>query len=226
MITAVPDTFILDPARIRDISGDVLDAQGRLRVLPTAYWAGTTTEERALFGHRHGLYSFPTVELVEYLRTLIGGRTAIEIGAGHGVLAEALGIPATDSRMQEWDKYRALYAAAGQAIVPYGPNIIGCHASRAVRRYKPQVVIGCWVTHLYDRARHAAGGSEVGIDEEDILRNCAAYIVVGNEKVHAGKKIWRHPHRIEYPPFVYSRASNGTREFVATWSGNGPRKSH
>jgi hypothetical protein len=214
-----PDFFLLDPNSVRDISSDVLDAQGRLRVLPTAYWVITTSEERALFGHRCGVYSFPTVELVEYLRDLIGKRTAIEIGAGHGVLSEALGIPATDSRMQEQERYRAIYAEHNQPTVPYGPNIIECHASRAVRRYKPRVVIGCWVTHKYDPARHWAGGNEVGIDEEDILRHCEEYIIIGNERTHANKKIWKHRHRIEYPPFVYSRANNGTRDFVATWRG-------
>jgi hypothetical protein len=197
----------------------VLDDQGRLRVLPAAYWATTTREERSLLGARYGLYSFPTVELVDHLRSLIGGRSAIEIGASHGVLAEALDIPATDNRQQEMPEYRARIALQGQTPVAYGPNVIECHASRAVRRYRPQVVIGCWVTHKYDPARHEAGGNEIGIDEEDILRNCGTYIVVGNEQVHAGKKIWDRPHRIEYPPFVYSRAHNGTREFIATWRG-------
>lgn len=213
------NTFVLDPTSIRDIAPEVLDDRGCLRVLSAAYWVTTTPDERALFGHRHGLYSFPTVELVEHLRGIIGGRSAIEIGAGHGVLAEALGIPATDNRMQEWPKYRAIYAVTGQPAVPYGPNVVDCHASRAVRRYKPQVVVGCWVTHLYDPARYEAGGNEVGVDEEDILRHCETYVVVGNEKVHAGKKVWNRPHKVEYPPFVYSRAHNGTRDFIATWRG-------
>lgn len=213
------DTFVLEPQKIRDISADVLDTSGRLRVLPAAYWATTTLEERALFGHQRGLYSFPTVELVEYLRGIIDGRSAIEIGAGHGVLAEALDIPATDNRMQEWEKYRFIYGVTGQPPVPYGPNVIDCHASRAVRRYKPQVVIGCWVTHKYDKARHAAGGNEIGVDEEDILRYCETYVVVGNKVVHEGKKIWNRRHDIEYPPFIYSRAHNGRRDFIATWPG-------
>lgn len=219
--------YALDPSKVRDISPEVLDALGRLRVLPAAYWASTTREERMLFGNRHGLYSFPTFELVDRLREIIGDRTAIEIGAGHGVLAEALGIPATDSRQQDKEPWRAMYKAKGQPTVPYGPNIVESHASRAVRSYKPQVVIGCWVTHLYDPDRHDAGGNEAGIDEPDILRHCETYVVVGNEKVHAGKAIWSRPHQIEHPPFVYSRAMNGAPEFIAVWqgsaSGKGPR---
>lgn len=217
------NAFVLDPKSIRDLAPEALGPDGRLRVLPAAFWAATTPAERALFGHRYGLYSFPTTELVEHLRTLIGGRPAIEIGAGHGVLAEALGIPATDSRMQDQPHYRAHYAALGQPTVPYGPNVIDCHASRAVRRYRPAVVVGCWVTHKYDPRRHAAGGNEVGIDEPDILANCALYVVVGNEQVHAGKAIWARRHSITFPDFVYSRAQNGSRDFIATWPGRWDR---
>jgi hypothetical protein len=214
----------VNPGAIRDLAPEVLDDQGRMRVLPAAFWEATTVEERALFGHRHGVYSFPTVELVEYLRALIGDRSAIEIGAGHGVLAEALGIPATDSLQQAKEPWRSHYARLGVPPVPYGPHVVDCHASRAVRRYRPDVVIGCWVTHKYDPARHEAGGNEIGVDEEDILRHCDTYVVVGNEQVHAGKKIWARPHRIEYPPFVFSRAVNGSRDFVAVWRGGGSTK--
>ncbi|HCT78710.1 MAG TPA: hypothetical protein DGT23_19550 [Micromonosporaceae bacterium] len=213
------DVFVIDPSKVRDIAPDVLDTDGRLRVMPAAYWATTTPEERQLFGHQHGLYSFPTTELVDHLRALIGDRTAIEISAGHGVLAEALGIPATDSRQQDKEPYRSIYLASGQPTVPYGPNVIDCHASRAVRQYKPQVVIGCWITHKYDPANHAARGNEAGVDEPDILRNCETYVVIGNQRVHELKPLWTRPHTIEYPPFVYSRAQNGTPDFIAIWRG-------
>jgi len=214
------ETHTLHPDQIRDITPEALDENGRLRVLPTAFWQTTTPQERALFGHRHGLYSFPTVELVEYLRENIGDRPAIEIGAGHGVLAEALGIPATDNRMQEMPRYRGIYEAARQPTVPYGPNIVNCSAQEAVRRYQPAVVIGCWVTHRYDPRRHAAGGNEIGVDEADILRNCAEYVVIGNERVHQHKEIWNRRHAIGYPEFLYSRAQNGTPDFLAVWSGH------
>lgn len=219
----VPGMFEVDPAAIRDIGPEVLDPGGRMRVLPAAYWASTTPAERALFGHRNGIYGFPTVELVEYLRELIGGRQAIEVGAGHGVLAEALGIPATDSRMQEKPgPHRDVYLLSGQPTVRYGPGVVEMHAVKAVRKYRPTVVIGCWVTHKYDPRRHHAGGNEAGIDEEEILYSCRTYVMIGNEQVHAGKKIWSRQHTIEYPPFVYSRATNGTRDFVAVWERGKP----
>lgn len=104
--SAFNGSYALD-ARTRDISADVLDGSGRLRILPAAYWATTTPPERGLFCVRHGVYCLVTEELVAYLREAIAGRSAIEIGAGNGVLAEALGIPATDNFMQTWPQYRS-----------------------------------------------------------------------------------------------------------------------
>lgn len=91
----------IDPARTRDLAPRLLDAAGAPRVVPAAALANTTPEERLRFGVEHGIYAFPTEELVAFLRDLIGGRSAIEIGAGHGRLAAALGIPATDNRQRE-----------------------------------------------------------------------------------------------------------------------------
>jgi len=209
----------LDPNQIRDLRPLVLGLDGRMQVLPASFWASTTTHERAAFGNRTGIYGFPTVELVERLRELIKGRSAIEIGAGNGVLAEALGIPGTDSFQQLMPLYRRIYERGNFTIVPYGPKVVEMHASRAVRHFKPDVVIGCWVTHKYDRKQHARGGNEVGIDEPDILRHCSTYVFVGNEKVHRDTPLWDREHVIEYPPYVFSRAHNGSRDFIATFRG-------
>lgn len=213
----VEGVFELDASKIRDISADALGPDGRLKVLPAEFWAGTTMWERALFGHRYGLYSFPTVELVDYLRELIGDRRAIEIGAGHGVLAQALGIPATDSHQQAKMPWKAQIAAAGQPGVPYGPNVQDMDAREAISRYHPQVVIGCWVTHKFNPKRPFAKGNEAGINELDLLGRVQTYIVVGNQYVHRNKEIWVVPHVIEHPDFVYSRARNGEPDFIARW---------
>lgn len=213
------DAIEINPDEIRDLGDEALDEAGRLRILPASFWAATSVQERALFGHRNGLYLFPTVELVDRLRQMIGGRSAIEIGAGNGVLAQALGIPATDNKQQEMPKYRAAYELSKQPIVRYGDNIVEMNASRAVRQYKPQVVLGSWITHKYDPARHVEGGNEIGVDQRDVLLHCEQYIVVGNEHTHRFNPLWSRPHEIDYPPYVFSRASNGRREFICTWAG-------
>jgi len=215
------DTYEVDPAKVRSLAGEVLDDTGRLRVLPAAYWATTTREERSLFGNAHGAYSFPTTELVTYLREAIGDRTAIEIGAGNGVLAEALGITATDSREQDHPVLQLYFKLMGQPTVPYGPNVFMADAQLAIRTYKPQVVVACWVTELYDESRHGdkAKAKIGGIDDLDVLEHCETYILVGNEEIHGEKLIWKRPHEVIYPDWLYSRAMNGSRNFIATWRG-------
>lgn len=211
------DVFEIDLTRVRDISRDLLDDRRRLRVVPAHTLERTTPEERLLFGVREGLYSFPTQELCDFLRARIAGRTAIEIGAGHGTLAAALAIPATDNRQQEEEGIKAYYAEIGQPTVRYGENVEKLDAVAAVAKYAPQVVIACWVTHRFDPDRPQAGGSLTGVDEASLIGTCEEYIFIGNERVHAQKPIWQLPHQMMTPDWLFSRAVNGSRDFIAVW---------
>lgn len=211
------DAFAINPAQVRDISSQLLDAEGRLRVVSARTLEPTTPQERFLFGVREGVYSFPTEELCEFLRSRIAGRTAIEIGAGHGLLAQALSIPATDNRQQEDEELKAYYQAIGQPTVRYGANVEKLDAAAAVEKYQPTVVVACWVTHKFDAAHPAAGGSRSGVDEASLIAACDEYIFIGNEHVHAAKPIWALPHEKTTPSWLYSRAINGTRDFIAIW---------
>jgi hypothetical protein len=115
--------YLLDAKGARDITPDIIDESGCLRVMPASYYAGTTPLERALACVKHALYGLHTTELVEYLRSRIGERSAIEIGAGNGALAAAVGIPATDNRMQELPHIDAYYRAQLHQPIAYGKNV-------------------------------------------------------------------------------------------------------
>jgi len=177
--------------------------------------------ERLLFGQRNGLYSFPTPELVDHMRAVIGDRSAIEIGAGHGALCQALGIPGTDTREQERPEYKMLLALqSNQPPVRYGDHVIALEASDAVRQYQPDVVIACWVTQRWDPTKlDEIDSKHDGVDEDFVIDNCQSYILVGNEKVHRNKRIWRRRHRLLQPSYVYSRAANGSPDFIAVFRG-------
>jgi hypothetical protein len=209
----------LDTRGVRDLSPDLLAPDGSLQVMPAAYYRDTTVVERALFCQRHGIYGLLTEELIAWLRERLAGRSAIEIGAGAGHLARALGIRATDSKMQDDPSVSAWYAAHGQPTVQYGPHVERLEAKEAVRKHRPQVVIASWVTHRYRPNRHAAGGNMFGVNEEEIIQRCEEYIFIGNTQVHAGKSIWSRPHDMLHPDWLYSRAHNGTPEFIACWRG-------
>lgn len=207
------------PQETRDISAMVLESHGREKVLPAAWWSMTTRAERALFGTRNGIYGFVTVELVDHLKDLIGNRKAIEIGSGNGVLADALGIQGTDNMMQNRVPYRQYYLANGQAPIVYGRRVARRDAHEAVERFTPDVVVAQWVTHKYDPTQPHRGGNEIGVDEAKIIERVGMYIFIGNDEVHKHKPIWDLPHTKVYPEFVYSRAMNGTKNFIAIWGG-------
>lgn len=214
------ETFIIPPGT-RDYSPEVLGDDGRMKILPASFWKPLTPLERAKFCMLNGFYSLPTVELVEHLRTLIGDRYAIEIGAGNGVLAETLGIKATDNRMQERSPWRETILATGQPCVQYGDNVFEAHASRAVRQFSPDVIVACWVHHKYRKERHERGGNMIGVDWPDVMQHCRELIFVGNEKIHQDSDIWnRKPFSLEYPDWLYSRAMNGSRDFIARFKGS------
>jgi hypothetical protein len=209
---------ILDTSQLRDYSAEVIDpANGMPRILPAAFYASLSPQERAVVGARNALYSLPTLELVDWLRAEIGGRSAIEIGAGNGALAQALGIPATDNHMQADRIISAIYTSAGQKPISYGTHVEKLAAHDAIERHRPQVVVGCWVTHEWRADRQEAGGNMFGINEDALLDAVETYIFIGNEKVHRNKSIWSRPHRIIYPDWLHSRALNGSRNFIAVW---------
>lgn len=182
------EAYLADSTSIRDISPLLLDNNERLRVVPASILAETTAQERLLFGVRQGLYSFPTEELCDFLRGRIKGKTAIEVGAGHGALAKALNISATDNRIQEDAAVKAHYQQIGQPAVPYGEHVERLDAVSAVQKHQSNVVIGFWVTHVFDESRPEAGGNMFGIDEAKLISSCDEYIVIGNKHVHAHKR--------------------------------------
>lgn len=211
------DAWHIDIARTRDLAPRLLDANGVLRVVPAADLADTTPAERLRFGVQHGIYGFVTEELVQFLREVIGERRAIEIGAGHGQLATALGIPATDNRQQEEPATRAHYELLRQPTVRYGDHVRKLDALEAVARHRPQVVVAAWVTHRYRPECPDAGGSVTGIEEEAVIAACETYVFIGNTQVHQHKPVAALPHRRLTPPWLYSRAVNGTADFIGIW---------
>jgi len=214
--------FALDTRDLRDIASDCLDETGRLRVMPASYYASIKPEERAWFALRHGFYCLPTVELADWLRRFISARSAIEIGAGNGVLAQYLGIPATDSYMQDDPSIRLYYKVHGQPTIPYGPNVERIEALDAAKKYEPGIILGSWITHRWDPQDPSRGGNMYGPDLPAILRHCSQYVLIGNELTHGANPLWARKHEVVYPPWLYSRSLNHGREFIAIWNGDKP----
>jgi hypothetical protein len=176
---------------VTDMAYKLLDDNGYLKILPASFYEKQPAYDLRLFCHYFARYGLPTTELVEWLKRYIGDQRAIEIGAGCGDLGRALGIPMTDNFCQEWPDVRAHYIACQQPIIQYGEDVERLDALEAAKKYKPDIIIGQWVTHWIDPNLPVppGGGSMYGIKEDLLLEECKSYVVIGNRNVHGHKPI-------------------------------------
>lgn len=204
---------------------DLLEDNGRLKLLPAASYDAIPRDALRLWCHRYARYGLPTAELVEWLQQRIQGRLTIEIGAGSGDLAYRLGIPATDNRMQEWPEIRFHYRMTGQPTIQYPDFVQNLDALDAIDAYQPDVVLASWVTEWIDAnlPPPAAGGNIWGIKETEIVASGVEYILIGNLKVHGAKAIMRDPHQEFALPFLRSRTAYPALDRVWIWNGRKKR---
>lgn len=201
-----------DPAEM-----GALDANGKLLVHPAEFWRQFSQLEISAFCAVHGLYCVPTTELIAWLlREIVSQHETIEIGAGNGVLARALGIVATDNKMQLWPEIAMMLRLQKQGTVNYGPNIVEYEAAEAIRILQPEAVIGAWITHRYDSEAHWRGGNAYGVVEQEILRH-ARYCFIGNRAVHSPKPLLQLAHQEYSFPWLVSRSLSPEENFIAVW---------
>ena len=181
-------------------------------------YAGSTSLK--LWALARALYGIPTTQMIDWLRDKIGGRKAIEIGAGNGVYGRSLGIPMYDNFIQERPEIALIYALQRQPTISYGADVQRMDALDAVKQHRPEVVLGVWVSQKYDRGN---GGVDA-IDERAILAvpSTQTYMVVGNLNVHGGKEIRTNVPKgwtlTEYDlPFNLSRANEPEKNRVFVW---------
>jgi hypothetical protein len=81
-------------------------------------------------------YTIPTIELIDFLKARIGNRKAIEIGSGNNDLGWYLGIPQTDSYIQQTEAMKTLYSALGQVPTSPKPDVEKLDAIAAIKKYQ------------------------------------------------------------------------------------------
>ena len=172
-----------------------------------------------MFAHEYAIYSFPTIELTEWIIDNFDLSNCIEIGAGNGVMADYLGIKATDSKQQTENPETAiLYQLMGQPAITYGENVEKLNAIEAIKKYKPDTVIAQWVTHIYDPDEPFREGNIYGVDEQYILDTTINYIFIGNESVHMHKPILEQRHCRIQKDWIISRAKYPEQNVIYLWS--------
>lgn len=190
-----------DISGLEELTGATM---GMIRPIPSAEVEKFTFSALRLFLHKYGLYTMPTTELIDYLAGIIKDKSAVEIGAGLGVIGRSLGIPITDNKMQEWPEIKARYDLMRQPTIKYPPDIIEMDALKAISHYKPEIVIGSYITHLWRPGMES--GNQHGVDTLKLIKSVPEYLMIGSFQTHRNDPAMPYLDKIEQHDFLYTRA--------------------
>ncbi len=176
---------------------------GTIKIMSSAFYQQYSFEVLRTFMHYKAYYCLPTSELIDFLRTEIGEMSAIEIGCGHGEMARALDVPATDSKLQEREDIKLAYQLAQQPLIEYPNHVVKLDANEAIDYYNPQVVFGSYITKKSDIP---GDGNFWGVDEPSFIHRLKKYIHIGAYKTHRTKPLMELPHTEHNPSWLICRS--------------------
>lgn len=207
--------YLADSERYKEIQEKIFKDYN-YQIPPASFFKEFASEDLQIFGVRTGLYTFPTLELIEFLRPWIVGKKAVEICAGYGIIGKALGIPCTDSYLQNESHVNFLYNLFQQTPINYPKEVLKISANDVIKYYNPQVVIGSFVTGTKDMHGHPL--NMYGVEEDLFLDDIETYIMIGNENVHKTKNIRVKPHRVYKADWLVTKARNPQNNMIYIWS--------
>lgn len=208
-------TIIPEEGR-KDLTDELIMNNGKIKLLSYKDYDKYDWNDFRTFCHFNARYGIPTIELIDYLRQTIDGRSAIEIGAGAGDLGYHLGIKMTDSKMQERRDIIKSYEAMRQPVIKYPDDVEKIDALEAVKKYQPDVVIGSWIT-TYAPHEMPYGSNPWGVKEEEILSLCETLIIVGNTNIHGDKPLRSKKHVTIHGNWIVSRAKSPDHNCIFIW---------
>lgn len=200
-----------------DISSILLMENNKIKLLPSDHYKKFTWNEFRLFCHNYSRYGIPTIELIDFLKNEVGNRETIEVGSGCGDLGFHLKTRMTDNKQQKWSWIKKMYEEAQQPVIKYPDDVEEIDALDAVKKYKPQVVIGSWIT-TYSSNEMPYRSNPNGIKENEILKLVDTLIIIGNSDVHGDKPILKLKHEIIKEPWIVSRAKNPENNCIYIWN--------
>ena len=143
---------LVDHARALEIIESLKGSDGRIYPIPYFHIQNDTLDTLNYVMQALGLYTFPTLELCEWLESQIDDnpeyepRQAIEICAGTGWIGRQLGIPTTDVKNMENPVVQNIMLDSSSIPTIYANDVETLEASDAVKKYQPEIVIGSYVT--------------------------------------------------------------------------------
>jgi hypothetical protein len=208
------------PEALAALDAAWLDEEGRLRLLPAAAFTSVDPDVFKVWCHHRARYVIPTVELIDFLRERIGNRKTVEIGAGNADLGHHLGITMTDSRIQQLNpEVRFSVILRGGMPTAPPPTVLTMDAKAAIRRFRPKVVVGAWVTRKFRIGVDRPGSDAFvfGADDEHTIARTQMYIHVGADHIHGTKTALSLPHEEVRLPGLISRVSDQSTNVIYIW---------
>lgn len=209
-------TTTVDHGAQKELDDLLLDGNGLCRVVPAGELHRFPHLQLSVWGNRHGLYQYPTVELVEWLSRLVD-KPAIEICSGKSIIGHALGIAQTDAGYQAEGSTNPVadrYKIIGAPLMQLPTWVERCEALTAVKKHRPRTVLGCWVTELGHRGKTSA----FGVDERKILKLVKRYIMCGNIATHGRKWIIKNkPHSTVSERWLVTRSQYPEQNRIWVW---------
>lgn len=210
-----------------EVPTDWLDENGQIRLMSAAEIDEWPLASRILWCNQNARYGLLTTELAGWLKEIIGDRPAMEIGAGHGDICFHLGIKGTDSYVQRDNPIAVSMLEAQKrltgsitALMGYGAHVEKLEAYAAVRKYRPTVVIGSWITEYWPPDKKPKPGVPAnifGVKEDKMLNWIDTYVLIGNLAIHRHKQIMKLPHEEYVFPWMRSRSSKPQEDRIWIW---------
>lgn len=210
-----------DIDRILSMLDDIFMENGKVVPVPYNTVEQIPINDLRLYCHFRGIYQIITCELVLWFKDNVDLSNAIEIGSGNGTLGRALGIKMTDNWQQADPTIAAAYMSAGQPVIKYGQDVEKMNALDAVAKYKPTVVIGSWITHIYKQSEHSIGGNASGVDELKLIELIDKYYMIGNLNIHFNNRLLNANNintDLIHEPYLYSRNIEKQKNFIFEFS--------
>jgi len=142
----------IDLERAKDIVNSLQGVDGHIYPIPYSHIKNDTLDTLNLVMQAMGLYTFPTLELCNWINSQIDDNpelephSAIEICAGTGWIGRTIGIPITDVKNMENPQVQHIMTQSFSVPTIYADDVEQLEASEAVDKYSPDIVIGSFVT--------------------------------------------------------------------------------
>lgn len=191
--------------RAKEIVRALCDGQGRILPVPFSFIKNDTDDTLNTVMQALGLYTFPTMELCEWLHEQIDDNpeyephSAIEICAGTGWIGRQLGIPITDIKNMESITVQSVMLDSGSVPTIYANDVETLEAMDAVNKYNPEIVIGSYVTSKQlvdkiDKRKAMTVGFRIpggGVIEQNLMDIVRKEIKVGVDVQGIFRKVYK-----------------------------------